>query len=189
MRANSCAPIVRRYGWCWLAPTRRYWRWCRWPARWASKCACCGRMVREPPPGLAPEHYDRRALGDALQDLHLDADSALYSLAHDAEIDLQVARRGLASPSPASASSAAGKSAKVVYRRCVRWGIATPRSRVCVCRRAGAWDAPRRIPSRSASSPKPCRRWQMCRPLPQADKSLAASAACVSHQGALQPVE
>lgn len=52
----------------------------------------------EPPPGLAPEHYDRRALGDALRDLHLDADSALYSLAHDAEIDLQVARRGLASP-------------------------------------------------------------------------------------------
>ncbi|WP_017170768.1 XdhC family protein, partial [Xanthomonas phaseoli] len=52
----------------------------------------------EHPPGLASEHYDRRALGDALQDLHLDADTALYSLAHDAEIDLQVARRGLASP-------------------------------------------------------------------------------------------
>ncbi|OCG97043.1 XdhC family protein, partial [Xanthomonas euvesicatoria] len=42
--------------------------------------------------------YDRRALGDALQDLHLDADTALYSLAHDAEIDMQVAQRGLASP-------------------------------------------------------------------------------------------
>ncbi|PPV07125.1 hypothetical protein XBLMG947_1953 [Xanthomonas bromi] len=51
----------------------------------------------EPPPGLASGHYDRRALGDALQDLQLDADTALYSLAHDAEIDLQVARRGLAS--------------------------------------------------------------------------------------------
>ncbi|AZR35552.1 XdhC family protein [Xanthomonas vasicola] len=51
----------------------------------------------EPPPGLASEHYDRRGLGDALQDLQLDADTALYSLAHDAEIDLQVARRGLAS--------------------------------------------------------------------------------------------
>ncbi|MCL1498668.1 XdhC family protein [Xanthomonas nasturtii] len=51
----------------------------------------------EAPPGLAAEHYDRRALGDALQDLHLDADSALYSLAHDAEIDLQVAQHGLAS--------------------------------------------------------------------------------------------
>ncbi|QBG96603.1 XdhC family protein [Xanthomonas oryzae] len=51
----------------------------------------------EPPPGLAPEHYDRRALDDALQDLRLDADTALYSLAHDAEIDLQVACRGLAS--------------------------------------------------------------------------------------------
>ncbi|UUE98713.1 XdhC family protein [Xanthomonas hortorum pv. pelargonii] len=51
----------------------------------------------EPPPGLAPEHYDRRALSEALQDLVLDADSALYSLAHDSDIDLQVAHRGLAS--------------------------------------------------------------------------------------------
>ncbi|PPU84091.1 xanthine dehydrogenase [Xanthomonas populi] len=53
----------------------------------------------QPPPGLGPEHYDRRALSGALQDLSLDADSALYSLAHDSDsdIDLQVARRGLAS--------------------------------------------------------------------------------------------
>lgn len=32
-----------------------------------------------------------------MQDLVLDADSALYSLAHDSDIDLQVAHRGLAS--------------------------------------------------------------------------------------------
>ncbi|WOB25172.1 MULTISPECIES: XdhC family protein [Xanthomonas] len=51
----------------------------------------------EPPPGLAPEHYDRRGLHDALRDLQLDAGTALYSLAHDSEIDLQVACRGLAS--------------------------------------------------------------------------------------------
>ncbi|WP_349655663.1 XdhC family protein [Xanthomonas sp. 10-10] len=49
----------------------------------------------EPPPGLAPEHYDRRSLRDALRDLQLDAGTALYSLAHDSEIDLQVACRGL----------------------------------------------------------------------------------------------
>ncbi|WP_102253751.1 XdhC family protein [Xanthomonas arboricola] len=51
----------------------------------------------EPPPGLAADHYDRRALAEALQDLHLDADTALYSLAHDGDSDLQVAARGLAS--------------------------------------------------------------------------------------------
>ncbi|KLD69526.1 XdhC family protein [Xanthomonas pisi] len=49
----------------------------------------------DPPPGLAPEHYDRRGLHDALRDLQLDAGTALYSLAHDSEIDLQVACRGL----------------------------------------------------------------------------------------------
>ncbi|KTF38651.1 XdhC family protein [Xanthomonas vesicatoria] len=51
----------------------------------------------EPPPGLAPEHYDRRGLHDALRELQLDAGTALYSLAHDSEIDLQVACRGLES--------------------------------------------------------------------------------------------
>ncbi|MCC4619085.1 XdhC family protein [Xanthomonas cassavae CFBP 4642] len=51
----------------------------------------------EPPPGLAPEHYDRRALGDALAALQLDANTVLYSLAHDSQTDLQVACRGLAS--------------------------------------------------------------------------------------------
>ncbi|WAT14019.1 XdhC family protein [Xanthomonas fragariae] len=51
----------------------------------------------EPPPRLAPEHYDRRGLSQALKDVHLDADTALYSLAHDGDIDLQVACRGLAS--------------------------------------------------------------------------------------------
>lgn len=49
----------------------------------------------EPPPGLSAEHYDRRGLGDALRDVQLDAHTALYSLAHDAQIDLQVAQRGL----------------------------------------------------------------------------------------------
>ncbi|WP_355584714.1 XdhC family protein [Xanthomonas cannabis] len=51
----------------------------------------------EPPPGLAAEHYDRRALGDALNDVQLDASTALYSLAHDSAIDVQVVSRGLAS--------------------------------------------------------------------------------------------
>lgn len=51
----------------------------------------------EPPPGLAPEHYDRRALAEALDDLALDPYCALYSLTHDLHADLQVARRGLAS--------------------------------------------------------------------------------------------
>ncbi|PPT86738.1 MULTISPECIES: XdhC family protein [Xanthomonas] len=51
----------------------------------------------EPPPGLPHSHYDRRALGEALVDLVLDANCALYSLTHDNELDLQVARHGLAS--------------------------------------------------------------------------------------------
>ncbi|MCD0279192.1 XdhC family protein [Xanthomonas melonis] len=52
----------------------------------------------EPPPGLSMEHYDRRNLSDALRELQLDAETAVYSLAHDEQIDLQVAQRGLASP-------------------------------------------------------------------------------------------
>ena len=51
----------------------------------------------EPPPGLAPEHYDRRGLAQALAEVELDAHCALYSLAHDGDIDLQVAHHGLSS--------------------------------------------------------------------------------------------
>lgn len=50
-----------------------------------------------PPNGLSPRHYDHRALTAALADLELDPRSALYSLSHDADIDLQVVRTGLAS--------------------------------------------------------------------------------------------
>ncbi|KAB7770170.1 XdhC family protein [Xanthomonas maliensis] len=51
----------------------------------------------EPPPGLAVAHYDRRALEVALAELALDADCAIYSLAHDSAIDLQVVSRALSS--------------------------------------------------------------------------------------------
>nr|WP_167763549.1 XdhC family protein [Xanthomonas arboricola] len=51
----------------------------------------------EPPPGLSQSHYDSRPLAEALADLVLDSNCALYSLTHDNELDLQVACHGFAS--------------------------------------------------------------------------------------------
>ncbi|HET7315530.1 XdhC family protein [Salinisphaera sp.] len=51
-----------------------------------------------PPPGIAPCHYDTRALAGALPDLPLDAWTAVYSLTHDMADDQAVISHALRSP-------------------------------------------------------------------------------------------
>ncbi len=49
-------------------------------------------------PMLTSEHYDRRAIGTALAELHIDARCAIYTLSHDADVDHAVLRHALRSP-------------------------------------------------------------------------------------------